>query len=825
MVVKETVGKIFAFVLTIALFVAMCLCPSGIAFAEETGGVSLPNYYSSGLVFQYNQPFVVQGRAPVRTKLRVTIGNHTAQTVTSDKGSFKVGVKPLPPSLKPYGLSIFSGNTQVFSIDKVYSGDVIVAYGQSNMELTKSDIIAKGAKAKDLPMPKPDANIHFLAADRVGANAPSSDLPLKTSTWLDAGSSADKLSYLALQTASNLRKKNPKRPVGVLNVAWAGAPLSRMLGDGWNTHMAPLKGFHVGGVIYYQGESDAMADLTPWQRFNFYLYGSLDGGTKKGFSSLIDKTRKLFGQKNLPFVFAQIARYDDSTFYFPPVRDAQWKSMSLVKSKKNLAMVSTLDTDKGSSDLLHPLGKDIIGQRMADQLNAMWNGKSVPTGPIPDKATAKSGTITVSFRNGTGKGLKTMAPLYSTRATAKKYAVSKAGNEVKEVEVAGADGVFKSVKAVIQGDRLVVRTSVAKPTQVRYAYSASPRCPNLYNGQNLPAGTFVIDVKGATPVSKPSTIVFNNNQGGGTIEPLTGASGAAAVISKKVPIKPGFAFKEWNTMADGTGTSYAAGQQIVLPKEDKTTLFAVWEAGGDTNRIVDTDGTGMDSSSSTGKDDGTSNETGTTFNSNVTVLKDDTYRLSMEITPEKNMENPVVNDVLSQWIEPIALQEGKTDGIDVYRDGGPLQMGMDYDAAYDQKNRKVTVSFRTAMEIGHRYQVKFNIKPSNKAYAHYSKNHEYPDEGADNSGESSAGKKGYKVCDKGGISWSAGSGEFSQSVIQVSEKNIHSAQTSSSPKGDDTKNSAVPWWGIVSVGVGLIVVMAAVVLHAIYGGRSAKRNS
>ena len=152
-------------------------------------------------------------------------------------------------------------------------------------------------------------------------------------------------------------------------------------------------------------------------------------------------------------------------------------------------------------------------------------------------------------------------------------------------------------------------------------------------------------------------------------------------------------------------------------------------------------------------------------------------------------------------------------------------MGMDYDAAYDQKNRKVTVSFRTAMEIGHRYQVKFNIKPSNKAYAHYSKNHEYPDEGADNSGESSAGKKGYKVCDKGGISWSAGSGEFSQSVIQVSEKNIHSAQTSSSPKGDDTKNSAVPWWGIVSVGVGLIVVMAAVVLHAIYGGRSAKRNS
>ena len=579
----RVVKSIFAFALSILMLVSVSIYSCNDASAMETSGVTLPNYFSSGLVFQYNQPFIVQGKAPIGETLRVTIGNHSKQAVVSDKGTFKAAVEPLAPRLKPYKLTIFCGNTQVFSIDKVYSGDVIVAYGQSNMELTKRDIVEKGAKSSGMPMPKPDANIHFLSTERVGSNTSSFNLPLKSSGWLNAGESADRLSYLALETASKLREKHPRRPVGVFNVAWAGAPLSRMLSDGWNTRMAPLKGFHVGGIIYYQGESDAMADLVPWQRFNFYLNGSLNGGTEKGFSLLIDKSRKLFGQENLPFVFAQIARYDDSTFYFPPVRDAQWKTMSLVKNKKNLAMVATLDTDKGSSDLLHPLGKDIIGQRMADQLDAMWNGKSVPTGPIPGNAVVKSGSIVVSFQGESGKGLKTMSPLYSTKATGKRYAVNDDTNVVKEVEVAGADGVFKKAEATIQGDKLIVQSPVTNPTQVRYAYSASPQHPNLYNGQNLPAGTFMLDIDGTTPIGQPNTIMFNDNQGGGTIDPLTGASGAVAILPKKVPIKPGATFKEWNTRADGSGVSYQAGQKIVLPNESKTVLYAVWETGGETS--------------------------------------------------------------------------------------------------------------------------------------------------------------------------------------------------------------------------------------------------
>lgn len=817
--IERSIKSIFAFALSALMLVAVNIYPCNVASAVEKSEVTLPNYFSSGLVFQYNQPFVVQGKAPIGETLRVTIGNHSKQTVVSDKGTFKVAVEPLAPRLKPYKLTIFCGGTQVFSIDKVYSGDVIVAYGQSNMELTKQDIVEKGAKSNGMPMPKPDTNIHFLSTDRIGSGTSSFDLPLKSSGWLNAGESADQLSYLALRTASNLREKHPKRPIGVFNVAWAGAPLSRMLGDGWNTHMAPLEGFHVGGVIYYQGESDAMADLVPWQRFNFYLNGSLNGGTKKGFSLLIDKTRKLFGQKNLPFVFAQITRYDDSTFYFPPVRDAQWKSMSLAKNKKNLAMVSTLDTDKGTSDLLHPLGKDIIGQRMADQLNAMWENKSVPTGPIPSKAVAESGSITVSFQRESGKGLKTMSPLYSTKATWERYATKDDTNTVKEVEVAGADGVFKGAKATIRGNKLIVQSPVANPTQVRYAYSASPRCPNLYNGQNLPAGTFMLDINGATPMAQPSTIVFNDNQGGGTIEPLTGAPGAMATLPKKVPIKMGFTFKEWNTQVDGMGTSYQADQKIVLPNESKTTLFAIWEPGSEASCIGNSGDKAIK-----GDTGGSFDESGKTFNSNVTVLKDDTYRLSMEVTPSEDMQEPVINDVLSRWVSPITLEKGKAEGVDVYRDGVPLQMGEDYDAVYNKAARTVTISFRTAMEAGHMYQTKFNVKPSEEAYRRYSKDREYPDEGAGNSGTSSSGKRGYKVCNKSAISWKTGSGEFSQAIIQVSEKSVHDTIADSS-EHDNNAESTVPWWGIASIVIGLIIVVAAVGFYTVHGKRIGKHRN
>ena len=74
----------------------------------------------------------------------------------------------------------------------------------------------------------------------------------------------------------------------------------------------------------------------------------------------------------------------------------------------------SLDTDKGTSTLIHPLGKDILGARMAAQYLAMSEGRTIPNGPLIAHAKhASDGTIVLSFQNGTATGLQAEKPNYS----------------------------------------------------------------------------------------------------------------------------------------------------------------------------------------------------------------------------------------------------------------------------------------------------------------------------------------------------------------------------------------------------------------------------
>ena len=53
------------------------------------------------------------------------------------------------------------------------------------------------------------------------------------------------------------------------------------------------------------------------------------------------------------------------------------------------------------------------------------------------------------------------------------------------------------------------------------------------------------------------------------------AGGTATVVSEKFS-RPGYNFTGWNTAADGTGTSYEAGDSITIGDEN-VTLYAQWE--------------------------------------------------------------------------------------------------------------------------------------------------------------------------------------------------------------------------------------------------------
>ncbi|HUX03552.1 MAG TPA: InlB B-repeat-containing protein, partial [Acidimicrobiales bacterium] len=73
------------------------------------------------------------------------------------------------------------------------------------------------------------------------------------------------------------------------------------------------------------------------------------------------------------------------------------------------------------------------------------------------------------------------------------------------------------------------------------------------------------------------TINFVENGSAGAEAPITGVVGSLATISSSTPSAPhGFTFASWNTMADGSGTSYAPGQS--LAPGSSVTLYAQWNS-------------------------------------------------------------------------------------------------------------------------------------------------------------------------------------------------------------------------------------------------------
>lgn len=497
--------------------------------------VTLPSYYMENMVFQRNQPLVVKGTVKSAhaseqidaSKLSATLaqGKMTASATAkiAKNGSFTCTLNAQKASLKPYSLQVRYDSKIVTELAKVYVGDVFVAAGQSNMELNYAQYyegnndaynFGKGlVKKTDLPKPLVDKNVKFVIADHDVKNTdfPLANVNLNAGAWLNADSTNSlHLSYLAQQFALQLRAKHPNVPVGIIQTAWGGTPIRRHIrgGDIYANHIAPLKDFHVAGVLWYQGCDDAMNFSTATEY-------------ESQMTALINQYRSVFGRKDLPFLYVQLARWANYQ-YTQNVREAQRTTLdnANLQDRSNVAMTVSLDTDKGTSALIHPLGKDILGARMAAQYLAMEDGTTVPNGPLIERARhTANGAIALSFRNGTASGLKAMQPNYSKTASASAPDYTKNSKAtpldgisnivipttaaLQGFEVANSSGQWVPANAIIRGNQVVLSAANGTPldnlsgiTQVRYLFSGNPKCASiLYNDFNLPASPFITIVE------------------------------------------------------------------------------------------------------------------------------------------------------------------------------------------------------------------------------------------------------------------------------------------------------------------------------------------
>lgn len=501
--------------------------------------VTLPSYYMENMVFQRNQPLVVKGTVKSAhaseqidaSKLSATLtqGKMTASATAkiAKNGSFTCTLNAQKASLKPYSLQVRYDSKIVTELAKVYVGDVFVAAGQSNMELNYAQYyegnnnaynFGKGlVKKTDLPKPLVDKNVKFVIADHDVKNTdfPLANVNLNAGAWLNADSTNSlHLSYLTQQFALQLRAKHPNVPVGIIQTAWGGTPIRRHVrgGDIYANHIAPLKDFHVAGVLWYQGCDDAMNFATATEY-------------ESQMTALINQYRTVFGRKNLPFLYVQLARWPNYQ-YTQNMREAQRTTLgnTNLHDSSNVAMTVSLDTDKGTSALIHPLGKDILGARMAAQYLAMEDGTknavSVPNGPLIERARhTVDGKIALSFQIGTASGLKAMQPNYtkSASASAPDYTKNSKATPLDGIsnivipttaalqgfEVANSSGQWVPANAIIRGNQVVLSAANGTPldnlsgiTQVRYLFSGNPKCASiLYNSLNLPASPFITIVE------------------------------------------------------------------------------------------------------------------------------------------------------------------------------------------------------------------------------------------------------------------------------------------------------------------------------------------
>lgn len=469
--------------------------------------LTLPSYVMDGMVLQQNKITALNGsasksmsRQTISVTLRGGKNQYNASSRISKNGKFSVQLPKIKGSLTQYTMKFAIAGTIVKTVNDVYVGNLFIASGQSNMEINYNDYFKSESLFKtstslhytrnDIPHNINDKYVHFLSPNKV---LNTKDYPLRDfeKSWLPAtGDDVNYLGYIPQYFAQRLRKQYPNIPIGFIQTAWGGTAISHHIkgGDIYKSRVAPLQGLGVAGVLWYQGEDDS---------------GSMDLALRYdiSFATLINDYRNLFDDATLPFLYVQLARYDGYGYIYDAiVRNAQLGMLNnpVIESHENLGMTVSIDTDKGTSKAIHPLGKEIVAQRMANQWIAINERKAVPSGPLPEEAHLDSddkSTAIITFKEGTAVKLQAKQPNYTISATIDNIA-NATNTPLSGFQVADGDGAMHNVTATITGNTLRIHSDeVKRIAQIQYLWQSNPNCSSIvYNNSNLPMSPFTLNV-------------------------------------------------------------------------------------------------------------------------------------------------------------------------------------------------------------------------------------------------------------------------------------------------------------------------------------------
>ncbi len=458
-----------------------------------TAQLKVAEVFSDNMVLQRDKPITVWGRATAAKQVVVQFASQQKTGFADSAGKWQVVLDPLKLSSAPQTLDIRSdGLSAVFQ--NILVGDVWLCSGQSNMEYTLDRKLKRYAAPKrgideaeaELTKRKP-AGIRYLYVERTLNKIPL----LPTSGWTDGNDTLVRYaSAIGYFFAKDIFEKT-NVPIGIISSTWGGTRIEQWQPD-WSYRQSPvfkdsatstnfkIDGIHPGqmykglieplvpfaikGVLWYQGESNAMIEDQATYPDKFEL--------------LVNTWRNLFKDKDLPFYYVQIAPFSytarkDKKVHTPTLLPEFWEAQAKSLSLKNVGMAVTTDLVDNFSDI-HPSYKWVIGRRLALwALEKDYKIKQVAySGPGYTSSKKRKNSIVLEFDH-TGSGL-----------------MSSDGQPLTEFTIAGKDGRFVAATAVIVGEKVIVSSpEIKKPALVRFAWHEKAQ-PNFYNKEGLPALPF-----------------------------------------------------------------------------------------------------------------------------------------------------------------------------------------------------------------------------------------------------------------------------------------------------------------------------------------------
>ena len=487
--------------------------------------VKLPSIFSDHMVLQKNVAALVWGWADPGEKISVSIAGQTRTTTADASGNWKLTLKKISADTS-VTLAVSGKNTIV--IQDVLVGEVWLASGQSNMQLSVNDVTNAWKEKAEAKFPQ----LRMFTVTRTPATTPRTNCEGK---WVICSpETVGNFSAAAYFFGRELHQTLGV-PVGLVHASWGGTPietwssmssmeakpeLSPVLQnwqktlhpydaeaaqaehilalEKWTNNTAKLKaeGKIVPPPPQKKGDprldknypanlfNGMIAPIIPyairgaiWYQGENNAANDLAGLYSIQLSLMIRDWRQRWGEGDFPFAWVQLPNFHPRTMNVVSTNFNNWcvvrEEMLKTLAVKNTGMAITMDV--GEANNIHPKNKQAVGHRLALWALAKVYGKNVPSsGPLPDGNKIRGDEIILSFSHADG-GL-----------------VAKDG-ELKGFAIAGEDRHWVSANARIDGKKVIVSSpEVKSPKAARYAWAANPDC-NLFNGAGLPASPFRTD--------------------------------------------------------------------------------------------------------------------------------------------------------------------------------------------------------------------------------------------------------------------------------------------------------------------------------------------